>query len=171
MYKREYKVCGEYPHIDHKDKNMNTFQPSLVTSFYKEESVSMETGEAIVEYHDPIYMLFNQERLSRLGSGAVELWFNQMNQSRNNPLADLRKECSDEDLVTMIKSRHLQSPSEILSWSRLMLAKMDEFKSEVSKLVAEKLVSEKQAEHDKTDVKSEVKTDVNNVPNVQSKTE
>lgn len=142
MYKREYKVCGEYPHIDYKDKNMNPFQPSLVTSFYKEESVSSETGEAIVEYHDPIYMLFNQERLSKLGSGAVELWLNQINQSRANPLAELRKECSDEDLVTMIKSRHFQSPSEILSWSRLMSAKMEEFKSEVAKLVAQKQTQE-----------------------------
>lgn len=157
MYKREYKVCGEYPHIDYVDKNMNSFQPSLVTSFYKEESVSSETGEAIVEYHDPIYMLFNQERLSKLGAGAVELWLNQMNQSRANPLAELRKECSDEDLVTMIKSRHLQSPSEILSWSRLMTSKLEEFKSEVAKLVAEKQVSENQPE--------------NNEPNVEPKTE
>lgn len=154
MYKREYKVCGEYNHIDYKDKNMNTFQPSLVTSFYKEESVCVESGEPILVYHDPIYMLFNQERLSRLGSGAVELWLNQMNQSRVNPLAELRKECSDEDLVTMIKSRHLQSPSEILSWSRLMTAKMDEFKSEVAKLVAEKQVSEKQTENNESNVES-----------------
>lgn len=138
MYKREYKTCGEYRHVDYKDKNMNYFQPSLVTSFYKEESISSESGEPMVVYHDPIYMLFNQERLSRLGSGAVELWLQQINQSKANPLAELRKECSDEDLVSMIKSRHLQSPSEILSWSRLMIAKMDEFKSEVAKLVATK---------------------------------
>lgn len=144
MYKREYKTCGEYPHIDYQDKNMNYFQPSLVTSFYKEESVSTETGEPIVEYHDPIYMLFNQQRLSRLGAGAIDMWMQQMYQSKANPLAELRKECSDEDLVSMIKSRHLQSPSEILSWSRLMTAKMDEFKTEVAKLVALKEV-------DKTD--------------------
>lgn len=138
MYKREYKTCGEYPHIDYKDNNMTYFQPSLVTSFYKEESISTESGEPMVVYHDPIYMLFNQERLSRLGSGAVELWLQQMNQSKANPLAELRKECSDEDLVTMIKSRHLQSPSEILSWSRMMTSRIDDFKSEVAKLLAEK---------------------------------
>lgn len=160
MYKREYKVCGEYSHIDYKDKNMNPFQPSLVTSFYKEESVSAESGEPMLAFHDPIYMLFNQERLSKLGSGAVELWLNQMNQSRANPLSELRKECSDEDLVTMIKSRHLQSPSEILSWSRLMTSKLEEFKSEVAKLVAEKQV-DKQVEQ-----QSE-----NNESNVEPKTE
>ncbi len=140
MYTREYKTCGEYPHIDYHDKNMNYYQPSLVSSFYKEESVSTETGEPLVVYHDPIYMLFNQQRLSKLGAGAIEMWFNQMNQSKANPLAELRKECSDEDLVSMIKSRHLQSPSEILSWSRLMTARIDEFKSEVAKLVASKEV-------------------------------
>lgn len=136
MYKREYKTCGEYLHVDYQDKNMNYFQPSLVSSFYKEESVSAESGEPMVVYHDPIYMLFNQERLSKLGAGGVEMWLQQMNQSKANPLAELRKECSDEDLVSMIKSRHLQSPSEILAWSRLMTSRIDEFKSEVAKLVA-----------------------------------
>lgn len=142
MYKREYKTCGEYPHIDYKDKNMNYYQPSLVASFYKEESISSESGEPMDVYHDPIYMLFNQQRLSKLGAGAIEMWLNQMNQSKANPLAELRKECSDEDLVSMIKSRHLQSPSEILSWSRLMVSKMDEFKTEVAKLVASKEVEQ-----------------------------
>lgn len=142
MYKREYKTCGEYPHIDYQDKNMNYYQPSLVSSFYKEESISTESGEPVVVYHDPIYMLFNQERLSKLGAGAVELWLQQMNMSKANPLAELRKECSDEDLVSMIKSRHLQSPSEILAWSRLMTSKIDEFKSEVAKLVASKEVAQ-----------------------------
>ena len=123
MYTREYKTCGQYPHIDYQDKNMNAYQPSLVSSFYREESISSETGEPLDVYHDPIYMLFNQQRLSKLGAGAVEMWLTQMNQSKANPLAELRKECSDEDLVMMIKSRHLQSPSEILSWSRLMTAR------------------------------------------------
>lgn len=130
---------------------MNYYQPSLVASFYKEESVSSESGEPMVVYHDPIYMLFNQERLSKLGAGAVAMWLNQMNQSKANPLAELRKECSDEDLVSMIKSRHLQSPSEILSWSRLMTAKIDEFRSEVAKLVASKEVVQSTATE--TDVK------------------
>lgn len=142
MYKREYKTCGEYPHVDYTDKNMNYYQPSLVSSFYKEESVSAESGEPMVVYHDPIYMLFNQQRLSKLGAGAIEMWLNQMNQSNANPLAELRKECSDEDLVSMIKSRHLQSPSEILAWSRMMTAKIDEFKGEVAKLLASKQVEQ-----------------------------
>lgn len=152
MYKREYKRVGEYPHIDYKDKNFNSFQPSLVTQFYREDSVSVETGEPIQEHHDPVYLLFNQERLSKLGSGAVDLWLRQMADSKPNPLAELRKECSDEDLLTMVKSRHLQSPSEILAWTRLMSSKMDEFKSEVAKLVAEKQVSEKPIENANQDV-------------------
>lgn len=155
MYQREYKTCGDYPHVDYQDKNMNYYQPSLVSSFYKEESISCESGEPMVAYHDPIYMLFNQQRLSKLGAGAVEIWLQQMYQSKANPLAELRKECSDEDLVSMIKSRHLQSPSEILSWSRLMMSKMDEFKSEVVKLVASKEV-EQPSQHE---------------PNVEPKTE
>ena len=155
MYTREYKTCGQYPHIDYQDKNMNAYQPSLVSSFYREESISSETGEPLDVYHDPIYMLFNQQRLSKLGAGAVEMWLTQMNQSKANPLAELRKECSDEDLVMMIKSHHLQSPSEILSWSRLMTAKMDEFKSEVAKLVASKEVEQPSATESDVEPKPE----------------
>lgn len=153
MYKREYKRCAEFVPVQcAPDKNMNSFQPSLVTQFYHEESVSSETGEPILEIHDPIYLLFNQERLSQLGSGAVDLWIRQMVNSRPNPLAELRKECSDDDLLTMVKSRHLQSPSEILAWSRLMTSKMDEFKSEVAKLVASKQVPGKPDENVNQDV-------------------
>ncbi len=155
MYKREYKTCGEYPHVDYTDKNMNYYQPSLVAPFYKEESVSSDSGEPMVVYHDPIYMLFNQQRLSKLGAGAVEMWLQQMNQSKADPLAELRKECSDEDLVTMIKSRHLQSPSEILSWSRLMTSKIDDFRSEVAKLVASKQVDQPSANEPNVEPKPE----------------
>lgn len=155
MYIRKYKTCGEYPHIDYKDVKINAFQPSLVTSFYKEESISSESGEPMVVYHDPIYMLFNQQRLSKLGAGAVDMWLQQMNQSKANPLAELRKECSDEDLVSMIKSRHLQSPSEILAWSRLMTSKIDVFKSEVAKLVASKEVEQPSAPDSNVEPKPE----------------
>lgn len=135
-------------------------EASLVDEFYQEERVSCTDGAPMKQFNDPIYMLFNQKRLSLLGSGAIELWLQSMAKAKSDPLAELRKQCSDDDLLTMVKSRHLQSPSEIHAWAQLMTSKIDDFKSEVSKLLAAKQVSE---EH--------VESEPNVVPNVEPKTE
>lgn len=114
----------------------NVREPSLVDEFYKEEITQGDTP--VVVYSDPIYMLFNQQRLDKLGKGAVDMFINSLSQSGSNPLAELRKECSDDDLLTMIKSRHLQQPSEILAWARYMQQNVSDFQSEIAKLAAEK---------------------------------
>lgn len=137
-----------------KISNTNFRTPSLVDDFYKEV---IETKEGkFISYHDPIFMLFNQERLSRIGSASVEAWLESMKkaQNANSVLNELRKQCSDEDLRSLIKSRHLQKPSEIMAWAQYMKQNMDEFNENVRTLAAEKQAeAEKQAtEQKKTEV-------------------
>lgn len=140
MYTRKLKLCAENDFNYHfSDVEMNTTnvrEPSLVDEFYKEEI--SQGDNPVVIYSDPIYMLFDQQRLDKLGKGAVDMFINSLSQGGSNPLAELRKNCSDDDLLTMIKSRHLQQPSEILAWARYMEQNITDFQSEVAKLVAEK---------------------------------
>lgn len=119
-------------------------QASLVDSFYVNE-VENADGTKAKTYIDPIYMLFNQERLNSIGNDAVQQWLKSLENFKDNPLRELRSKCSDDDLMTMIKSRHLQQPCEILAWARYMQANMDEFTENVRNVVAEKKAAEKVA--------------------------
>lgn len=108
--------------------------PSMVDEFYTETIGTNDDKKPIVRFIDPIYMLFNLERLSHLGAENVQLWLDSLNSAGNREIDVLKSKCSDEQLTQMIKSRHLQSPSEILSWCRYMNENIKEFNEEVQRL-------------------------------------
>ncbi len=147
MYKREYKknCLGSVELNNECMTNVVTMEKSLVHEFYVEEQVSNEDGSPMLQVSDPIYLLFNQQRLNSIGAGAAQMWIQQMSAAASNPLAELRKQCSDDDLLTLVKSRHIQSPSELLAWAQYMTANMDKFQSEVAKLVAAKEADDSQS--------------------------
>lgn len=118
-----------------------TREPSMVDDFYFEESQPHDDNLPSVSVTDPIYMLFNQERLSQLGSLAATEFLNSLSNGTDS-LAELRKSCSDDDLMMMMKSRHLQSPCEILAWCRYMQSNVDRFNSEYARLLAEQQAQE-----------------------------
>lgn len=122
--------------------NTHFREHSLVDDFYQEKIET--TDGVVVGYQDPIIMLFNQERLSKIGSSAVTAWLDSMKkaQQSNSALAELRKKCSDDDLISLIKSRHLQKPSEIMAWAQYMQENAEEFNENLRNLVAEKQAAE-----------------------------
>lgn len=148
MYKREYKknCLGSVELNKECMSNVVTAEKSLVHEFYVEEQVSNEDGSPMFQVSDPIYLLFNQQRLNSIGAGAVQMWLQEMSAAASSPLSELRKQCSDDDLLTMVKSRHLQSPSEIHAWAQFMTANMDKFQSEVAKLIAAKQTDDSQSQ-------------------------
>ena len=108
-------------------------EASVVDEFYK-ESITNADGSKSVSFLDPIYILFNQQRLNSLGTTAAQSFLDSL-QPQSDSLAELRKKCSDDDLMKMVKSRHLQSPSEILAWCRYMESNVDKFNVELQELV------------------------------------
>lgn len=109
--------------------------PSLVDDAYTETIINPKTGNDIQFYIDPIYMLFNEQRLNKLGVENAQLWLESLISQGNNSIKELRKQCSDEQLIKMIRSRHLQHPSEILAWCRYMESNIEEFNNEVKAAV------------------------------------
>lgn len=91
---------------------MKEFQTRKVTFFVGD---SKRDATCIV---DDIYMLFNQSRLinSGIGRDTLQAWLNTLT-PRSDSLAQLRKKCTDEQLMQICKSRYIQSPSELLAWS------------------------------------------------------
>lgn len=111
--------------------------PSLVDEFYKER-IGGTKEKPLVRYVDPLYMLFNQQRLDRLGADNIKQWLDSMNNAGNSEIGELKKKCSDEQLVQLIKSRHLQSPSEVLAWCRYINDNVTEFNESMQKIAEQK---------------------------------
>ena len=112
-------------------------QPSLVDDFYFEKTVSAVDGKEVIGVHNPLYMLFNQQRIDRLGSEAIRQWVDLLKQAQHSGLAEIRKKCSDDDLMCMIKSRHIQHPAELERYIEELNSRADRFNSEVARVRAE----------------------------------
>lgn len=112
-------------------------QPSLVDDFYYRESVDDIHGGKVYQCSHPLYMLFNQERLDRLGPAAVEQWLKSLESSGNNAANQILKKVSDDDLLAMVKSRHIQHPCELERYLNDLNERADLFNSEVAKVVAQ----------------------------------
>lgn len=82
-------------------------------------------GEEVVTLTSDICMLFNQQRLDRMSKERLVAYFE--NLSVNEPtLRELRSKLSDDQLCSFVKSRFMQSPSELMAWSQYLMSSQDE---------------------------------------------
>lgn len=137
-------------------KNIVFRQKQIIDEFCYECIVDAD-GKKVYRVVDPVHMLLNQERLeSTLGNTAAKNFVDSFRNQKTDPFAELRAQCSDDDLMFMIKSRHLQAPAEILAWAHYMKQNMESFTSEVQKLVSAKQQQETIEAKNKSE---EIKTD------------
>lgn len=116
------------------------YQPSMIDSFLVQKHESVADGVPSIRVTSDIYMLFNQQRLDRMSREAVISHFNDM--VVNNPqLTALKSKLTDDQLISLVKSRYIQQPSELLAWSMYLNTLAD---AELKAVVAE---SQKQAEN------------------------
>lgn len=124
-------------------------QPSLVDSFYIQHHDSPRDSIGVsVAHMNPLFMLFNQDRLDRLGPAAVEAWLKTMRETGSSSYSELKKKVSDDDLARMVKSRRIQAPCELEAYLRALNERADLFNSEVARIVAEQK-AEAEAQTDK----------------------
>lgn len=84
-----------------------------------------KNGTEVVTLTSDIYMLFNQQRLDRMSKDRLLAYFE--NLSVNEPkMRELRSKLSDDQLCSFVKSRFIQSPSELMSWSQYLMSSQDE---------------------------------------------
>ena len=107
----------------------NLRQPSLVEDFYKQSFAAPHGSCDAVAFRTDVYMLFNQDRLDRMTQSQLSTWLD--NQAPTDGLISLRNQLSDSQLHQFIKSRYIQSPSELKAWSSYLES---EYGSELSKL-------------------------------------
>lgn len=84
-----------------------------------------KNGTEVVTLTSDIYMLFNQQRLDRMSKDRLLAYFE--NLSVNEPkMRELRSKLTDEQLCSFVKSRFIQSPSELMAWSQYLMSSQDE---------------------------------------------
>ena len=155
LFKRQFKRIGECISGMHVNTELGIRhsvlrEPSVVDEFYFEKHRPSDDCMESFSVVDPIIILFNQDRIENMGVTAAKQFLDSL-QPKSNSLAELRKNCSDEDLVSMIKSKYLQSPAEILAWCRYMKENINTFNSEVQKLAEAKQAEEASKAQNKVD--------------------
>lgn len=97
------------------------YTPSAISDFSR-VPVSPPHGECeSFTYTTDIVMLFNQKRLDKMTRESLVQHFESLSE-RNSKFASLRSKLSDDQLCSIVKSRYIQSPSELMAYSNYLVA-------------------------------------------------
>lgn len=124
----------------------NTFIPSPVSSLQIQESLPIYGTCNSVKFLNDVYLLFNQQRLDRMSLERFSVYLNEI-QTTSSSLSSLRSNVSDRELLNFVKSRYIQSKSELIAWSNFITAQAEVLQQDVS----EYLKSQSVDNIDKTD--------------------
>lgn len=119
-YQEEFKPYN----ISSKDLRQSEFLENNPVNEFCFERLEVN-GNEVVTLTSDIYMLFNQQRLDRMSKDRLLAYFE--NLSVTNPkMSELRSKLSDDQLCSFVKSRFIQSPSELMAWSQYLMSSQDE---------------------------------------------
>lgn len=128
------------PYIPVDSPNILSFK-EMITSEFKEETpvdqfIKQEIevdGFPSVRFTSDIYMLFNQQRLDRLSRESLLSYFGSIVVSEPK-FGDLRSKLGDDQLISFVKSRFIQSQSELMAWSSYLMSSSDAAIAELAAL-------------------------------------
>lgn len=97
-------------------------EESPVNEFMFQEVES--DGVKSIRVTSDIYMLFNQQRLDRMSRERLIAYFDQLS-VRDTQMSELRSKLTDDQLCSFVKSRYIQSRSELMAWSQYLMSSQD----------------------------------------------
>lgn len=110
--------------ISSKDLRLSEFLENSPVNEFCYERLEVN-GNDVVTLTSDIYMLFNQQRLDRMSRERLVAYFDNVSVSEPK-MRELRSKLSDDQLCSFVKSRFIQSPSELMSWSQYLMSSQDE---------------------------------------------
>lgn len=94
-----------------------------------------ETDETCpVRYTSDVRLLLHTKDLASRAGLAVASKFGQSKQSTSQ-IQQIMDTMSDDDLLSTVRSRHIQSPSEIIAWSKELSAYAENLESQAQDLI------------------------------------
>lgn len=87
-----------------------------------------------VRYTSDVRLILHTKDLASRAGLAIASKFGQSKQSVSQ-IQQLMDKVSDDDLLAMVRSRHIQSPSEIIAWTKELFAQADRLESQAQALI------------------------------------
>lgn len=87
-----------------------------------------------VRYTSDIRLILHTKDLASRAGVSVASKFGQGNQSTSQ-IQQVMDKMSDDDLLSMVRSRHIQAPSEILAWSKELSVYAENLESQAQELI------------------------------------
>lgn len=111
---------------------------AVAPQFDSTEELRVEIDESDetrpVRYTSDVRLLLHTKDLASRAGLAVASKFGQSKQSASQ-IQQIMDKMSDDDLLATVRSRHIQSPSEIIAWSKDLSAYAESLESQVQELI------------------------------------
>lgn len=119
-------------------------QESPLDDLYIEKSSSIIKGQdECIKFVSDIHMLCNQKRLDRMSQEALVDYLNSY-APYNDQLKDMKARLTDAQLAQFVKSRYIQSISELTAWSDYICSQYENKSSELQNAVSQVKESQSQ---------------------------
>lgn len=144
-----YVHVGDPVLVSSKEMICSEFKEETPVDQFLQQEIEVN-GVKSIRLTSDIYMLFNQQRLDRLSRESLLSHFESM--SVNEPkFGDLRSKLGDDQLISFVKSRFIQSPSELMAWSSYLMSSSDAAIAELAAQQEQSQTSSQPAEQTSTE--------------------
>lgn len=109
----------------------------LPTEPFRFEKVGTEDNEAVRIRSDVSMLLHASDMAKKYGAGFVQSMID-MRRPKSSSIQSQMDQMSDAQILDTVKSRHLQSPSELIAWSEYLVEQAKDIECEAERLVREK---------------------------------
>lgn len=100
-----------------------------------------------VRYTSDVRLILHNRDLASRAGVSIASKFGQSKQSASQ-IQQLMDKMSDDDLLSMVRSRYIQSPSEIIAWSKELSAYAEKLESQAQELIAAEIANQEEEQAD-----------------------
>lgn len=126
----------------------------LPTEPFRFEKVGTDDNEAVRIRSDVSMLLHAADMAKKYGPGFAKSMI-EMRRPKSSSLQSEMDYMSDDQILDTIKSRHLQSPSELISWSEYLIDQAKSIEDEASRIILAKEIAESSQEQGSSESQSE----------------
>lgn len=109
----------------------------LPTEQFRFEKIGTDDNECVRIRSDVSMLLHASDMAKKYGTGFVQSMID-MRRPKSSAIQSQMDQMSDAQILDTIKSRHLQSPSELLAWSEYLIEQAKSIENEASRIALEK---------------------------------
>lgn len=126
----------------------------LPTEPFRFEKIGTEENEAIRIRSDISMLLHAADMAKKYGSNFVQSMID-LRRPKTSPIQESMDKMSDSQILDTVKSRHLQSPSELIAWSEYLIDQAKIVEQEAERLALEKASAEASSSAESETVESQ----------------